>query len=51
MGARLYRRIAEPVLELCTDGPIVNGTDLDYTGNAHYSVRVLDLYIAILIGE
>ena len=34
VGVRLYWRIAEPVLELCTDR--LEG----YTGSAHYSVRV-----------
>mgnify|MGYP003292979942 CR=1 FL=1 len=35
-GARLYLRIVEPVLELCTD------RKEGYTGSAHYSVRVFN---------
>jgi len=42
-GARLYRRIAEPVLELYTDHLLLNeGAGAGYTGNAHYSVRVFN---------
>ena len=40
-GARLYWKVAEPVLELYTDHRFVEG----YTGRAHYSAGVFYKYL------